>query len=245
MDITLLMLLSAAFFISAFIKGLTGLGFSTTCLGILALSLDIKTAIPLVIIPSVTSNIVTMYRAGHFRETVVRFWPMLICTVPGLLIGIWLLTKLDTQISGAALGIILIAYAIFALLNPAFTLSASVQRPIALPVGFITGLINGTTGSQVMPVLPYLLSLKLDNDRFVQAINCSFTLSSLILAATLINIGYMTSSHILSSSMGLIFVFIGVQAGTAIRQNLSTELFRKIILIFLIILGIGLLMRLS
>ncbi len=243
MDITLLILLAAAFFISAFVKGLTGLGFSTTCLGILALFLDIKTAIPLIILPSVISNIVTMYRAGHFEETVGRFWPLLLASVPGLLLGIWLLTWLDTSFTSAVLGVILIAYAIFALFNTTLVMPKALQKPVAIPVGFVTGIVNGVTGSQVMPVLPYLMSLRLDNNRFVQALNCSFTLSSIILAIVFINIGYMRIEHVLSSLLTLVFVFAGVHLGTMIRQKLSVEVFRTIILVFLIVLGSGLLLR--
>jgi hypothetical protein len=36
-----------------------------------------------------------------------------------------------------------------------------------LPSGFVTGTINGIIGSQVMPILPYLLALDLNRDVFV------------------------------------------------------------------------------
>lgn len=52
-----------------------------------------------------------------------------------------------------------------------FLLSANWEKRLRVPTGFLTGFINGLTGSQVMPVLPYLFSLNLDIKTFVQAIN--------------------------------------------------------------------------
>jgi uncharacterized membrane protein YfcA len=48
-------LVLGAFFLSAFLKGITGMGFSTICLGLIATFIDIRLAIPLVIFPSLSS----------------------------------------------------------------------------------------------------------------------------------------------------------------------------------------------
>lgn len=81
-----------ACFAAAFIKGLTGLGFSTTCLALLTLSIGLKPALPLVLIPSLYSNLIVMRQAGHFKETITQFWPLLIMTVPGIFIGLFILS---------------------------------------------------------------------------------------------------------------------------------------------------------
>ena len=76
MDELDLLFILIAYVVAASIKGLTGIGFSTSCLPIMALRLDLKVAIPLVIIPSIVSNIFVMLQAGRFREALKRFWPM-------------------------------------------------------------------------------------------------------------------------------------------------------------------------
>lgn len=60
-----------AFFTASFLKGLTGLGFSTICVAILAVFIDLKLAVPLVFIPSLSSDILVMIDAGRFVELVV------------------------------------------------------------------------------------------------------------------------------------------------------------------------------
>ena len=80
-------LVFATYTFAAMAKGITGLGFSTTCLPILALVVGLKDALPLVVVPSVCSNLVVMKQVGRFGETVKRFWPMLFALLPGLVIG--------------------------------------------------------------------------------------------------------------------------------------------------------------
>ena len=233
----LLAIVFAAFFFAAFVKGTTGLGFSTACLPILAMTIGLKATLPLLIIPSLASNVVVMRDAGHFNETVRRFWPLFLGAVPGLVVGLWLLTWVDQAHAGAVLGLVLIGYGAFTLANPHLRLPQRLVRPLAVPTGLLTGTVNGLTGSQVMPVLPYLLSLGLDQNRFVQAINCSFTFSSLIMAVGLSRIGLMTVETAVVSAFGLIAVVVGVKLGGRLRRRLSPDQFRRIVLRLLIALG--------
>jgi hypothetical protein len=44
---------------------------------------------------------------------------------------------------------------------------ARLEKPLAPVTGLATGIVNGLTGSQLMPVLPYLMALHLERERFV------------------------------------------------------------------------------
>ena len=127
----LLAIVFAAFFFAAFVKGTTGLGFSTACLPILAMTIGLKATLPLLIIPSLASNVVVMRDAGHFNETVRRFWPLFLGAVPGLVVGLWLLTWVDQAHAGAVLGLVLIGYGAFTLANPHLRLPQRLVRPSA------------------------------------------------------------------------------------------------------------------
>ena len=63
----------AAYVVASGIKGLTGIGFSTSCLPIMALRLDLKIAIPLVIVPSIVSNLVVMLLSGQLTGRLAVF----------------------------------------------------------------------------------------------------------------------------------------------------------------------------
>lgn len=243
MDTETLAIVGGAFFFAAFSKGITGLGFSTSCLPILALAIGLKATLPLLLVPSVASNVIVMIEAGHFRESLRRFWPLLLAAVPGVALGLALLTWLDQRHAGGSLGAVLFAYGVFALRTPDLRLPARLEKPLAPAAGFLTGLVNGLTGSQVMPVLPFMLALHMDRDRFVQAINCSFTFCSLAMAAGLSKIGLMTGEAALVSALGLVPVYAGVRLGSLVRRRLAPELFRKAVLFMLMAGGLLLMLR--
>lgn len=229
--------------VAASIKGLTGIGFSTSCLPIMALRLDLKVAIPLVIIPSIVSNIAEMVQAGRFREALKRFWPLYLASVPGLLLGLTLLVAIQVATAKAILGLVLIAYASWALKNKPASLSDKWERRLKAPAGFATGFVNGLTGSQVIPSLPYLLSLNLPKNDFVQAINISFTLSSLVMMLGMNRLGYLPPQTLLLAVAGLVPVLTALHFAGKLQKRLSGENYRKLVLGFLLLMGIILLMK--
>ena len=245
METTQLTIVASAFLFAAFVKGVTGLGFSTTALPFLVYALGIKEALPLLIIPSIASNLIVMRDAGQFRPTASRFRWLYLAVAPGVVLGLSLLNWLDPIVSSAVLGIALILYCVIAWLQPDFRIRRKTAKALEIPVGFTTGLINGVTGSQVMPVLPFLLSLQLERNMFIQAINVSFTLSSLVMAIGLWKLGLMTLQSVEVSLLGLIVVLIGVRLGSHVRRWLSPAAFRSAVLIILTVLGVGLIVRLT
>lgn len=231
-------LILTAYVVASVIKGLTGVGFSTSCLPIMALRLDLKVAIPLVIVPSIISNVGIMIQAGSFSEAVRRFWTLYLSSIPGLLIGLVILVTIRGDAARVILGIVLASYALLALSNKPFILSRRWERKLKIPVGFCTGLINGLTGSQVLPVLPYLMSLDLKKNSFVQSINISFTLSSLIMLFTIDQLGFLAPKTFLIAVGSLVPVLPIVYFSGKLRQHLSVTWYRRLVLFFLLIMGV-------
>ena len=243
MDIWTLIPVCLAFFAAAFLKGITGLGFSTICLPILTTFLDLKTSIPLVIVPSLSSNVLVMVQAGRFGEALRRFWPLYVSAIPGVVLGVSVLTSVKGSLSRAILGGVLFLYALWALRAKDEGLPKHVEAWLTGPVGFITGVVNGVTGSQVMPILPFLLALKLHKDLFVQAINLSFTLSSLIMLALLSRVGLLTVNLVSMAVLGIAPVALGIVLGGRLRRALPEDGFRKAVLVFLLVIGCSLILR--
>ncbi|MCW8893370.1 MAG: TSUP family transporter, partial [Deltaproteobacteria bacterium] len=136
------------------------------------------------------------------------------------------------------------AYALWALINKPASLSAGWERGLKAPAGFCTGVINGLTGSQVMPSLPYMLSLNLQKNDFVQAINISFTLSSLVLLVGLNRLGYLPPNTLLIATAGLIPVLTTLYIAGRLQKWLTGDAHRQLVLGFLLIMGVILLLKL-
>jgi len=243
MDPHTIILVISAYFIASFLKGLTGLGFSTLCLGLLAAFMDLKFAIPLVFLPSLASNIMIMMDAGRFFEAIKRFWLLYLSALPGLALGIWFLDASANAVPKTILGSVMLFYGIWGLKSGLMQLSGKKEKRLVLPVGLVTGLINGMTGSQVMPIMPFLLSLKINRDLFVQAINCSFTINTLFMIIGFSRLGLVTGPVVYLSAAGILPVALGVFLGGQIRRRVTDDLYRKMVLALLIALGVNLIFR--
>ena len=142
MDFETITYVLLAYLTAAFLKGIAGLGFSTICLGILAGFIDLRLAIPLVILPSVASNLLVMIEAGNFTQILHRHRLLYAGLLPGLATGLWFLVTWNPAILTRLLGTILVLYGIWSLANPRFTMSPALASGLKIPTGFLTGLIG-------------------------------------------------------------------------------------------------------
>lgn len=241
MEPLIIALVLSTFLFSAFLKGTAGLGFATTCLGIMASYLDLRVAIPLVIVPSLVSNIVVMIDAGDFLRVLRMFKFMLVATVPGLLLGLWVLSDAHSDIPRGVLGAAMVMYGVWGLWGR--TVRMGHNPAVAMGTGFVTGVVNGLTGSQIMPVLPYLMSLPITKDELVQAINTSFTFSSLIMLVGMGRFGLLSAEVVVLSAVGILPVGLGIWMGGKVRRRLPEAVFRRVVLVLLCLLGAGLVYR--
>ena len=87
-------------------------------------------------------------------------------------------------------------------------------------------------------VIPYLQSLGLDKDDLVQALGLSFTVSTIALAVGIGWNGGIASDGWLASVLAVIPALIGMQVGQVIRTRISPLVFRRVFLVFLLLLGL-------
>ncbi|NDV19631.1 TSUP family transporter [Pseudodesulfovibrio sp. JC047] len=234
-------LVLGTFFFAAFLKGTAGLGFATSCLGIMASYIDLRLAIPLVIIPSLLANTMVMIDAGNFWSIFRRFWILYFSALPGLAVGLWILGDNTTDLPRMVLGATMFMYGSWGLWRGQLSLRQT--PPLEMAVGLFTGLINGLTGSQIMPIMPYLMSLGITKDELVQAINTSFTIASLVMLAGLGRLGLLSVENMTLSAVGIVPVGLGIWLGGKVRRLLPEAVFRKIVLALIALLGLALVLR--
>jgi uncharacterized protein len=241
MDLNSLSLVGAGLLLAGLLKGFTGLGFSTCALPFLVLAVGVKTAVALVLVPAIASNVMLLWRVGHVPETVRRFWPMYVALIPGVANGISLLAWVDGVTAARSLGIITMLYAGLGLWRPNLQLTPQRARqlegPMQLPVGLLNGLLTGLTGSQIIPLLPYMMGLRLDPDRFVQAVNIAVTFTALLMLIGLGVAGLLPKQLALLSMLGVVPAGVGTIIGNRARALVPAGQFRQLVLITLLILG--------
>lgn len=225
------------------IKGMTGLGYASCALPFVAAVVGLKEAMPLVLLPAMVSNIVVICTTPHRLETLFRFLPLYLATVPGMIAGIAFLVWFDQKIPTIVLGLLIVAYSSFSIARPTLRIPAGYERGMQMPVGLLNGFFTGLTGSQVLPLVPYILGLHLDNDRSVQAINLAIASASAFMLIALWQSGAMAPASFFTAVLALGPAMVGIYLGTRCRSFISAQHFRLIVQFVLGFLGLALIAK--
>jgi uncharacterized protein len=243
MDMSLVVVAVTGLFFAGVIKGATGIGYSSCALPFLVAALGLKEAIVLIVAPAIASNLAVLFTAGNLGRSLTRFWPLYLATLPGIFCGVLLLTAADKRIATQMLGVIICAYAVLALLRPSLTLAPALAKRALVPVGFVNGVLTGFTGSQVMPLMPYMLALQMETGMLVQAVNVAVVIASAFLGVGLWMTGQMSAPELSLSILAIAPALFGVQLGSWARRQIPGAQFKSVVLGVLLMIGVSLALR--
>lgn len=243
LEVETLVIVGAGLLIAGVVKGATGLGYASSALPFLVYAVGLRQGIALVLLPAMATNVAVALGNGHLRETARNFAMLYVAMLPGIALGVWLLIGSDPNRVVLLLGVTIVAFSVFSLLRPTLTLPKQLVMPLQAPVGFLNGVLTGLTGSQVMPLVPYVMAVEVEPARVVQAINLGVLLASLVLASTLLASGAVTHAILLASIAAIPPALAGVEIGQRLRRHIPAERFRTLVLLVLILSGLGMLLR--
>lgn len=92
LDITYL-IVGLALLVAAFVKGATGLGFPLIATPTIALLLDIRTAVAVLILPNLFMDSAQVLRDGVPYEVLRRFGNLIMPTIIGVFLGTFVMLK--------------------------------------------------------------------------------------------------------------------------------------------------------
>lgn len=240
MDMANICIAALGLFAAGVLKGSTGIGFSTCALPFLVAAVGLRPAMAIIIVPALWSNIGVIASGGYPATVIRRFWCFYAGIVPGIFIGAGILLVIDGRVATQVLAVTTLAYVGLALARPDISLPSTLERSLALPAGLANGILTGLTGSQILPLMPYMMSLKLAAEEQVQAVNLAVAIASVVLAVALFQTGIMTRELAVASLAGCIPAAVGVSLGGAIRRQLSATGFKHVALAALAALALSL-----
>ena len=238
-----LMIALAGLVIAGVVKGATGIGYASCALPFLAAAIDLRVAMGLVVVPAMASNVMLLFTAGRLTATLRRFRTLYLSMIVGVCAGAHAFSRIDQSIAARLLGAVILLYGLQTFLKPNFSLSARAEATFKVPTGFLNGLITGLTGSQVIPLVPYMIALRLQPSEMVQGINIAIIVSSFFLGLGLLWSGVLDARMLMLSCAGVIPALAGVRLGTWARSYIQDQHFRTIVIIVLMLLGLMLIVR--
>ncbi len=236
-DAATLIAIAGTFLLAGAVKGVIGLGLPTVSLAVLAAALDLPNAMALLLAPSLATNAWQAAAGGHGRALLRRIWPFLLVAAVTVRFGASALTRVESSLLTALLGLLLAAYAAASLAGLRFHARARHEKWLGPLAGLANGALTGMTGSFVVPGVMYLQALGLPRDALIQAMGMLFTVSTLALGFALKENGLLRLEHGALSALALLPAAAGMAAGQRIRKRLSERLFRRIFFLSLLALG--------
>ena len=224
-------------FLAVFVQSLSGFGLALVSMALLPGIVGIQVAAPLVALVGIPLEILLLlkYRSALNIHAV---WPLIIASLFGIPLGIFVLKRVDEEIVLTILGIVITGYALYSLLE--VKLPQMNHPSWAYGSGFLAGLLGGAYNTGGPPVIIY------GNCRGWLPAEFKGNLQSFFLVVTL----FVVAAHALSGNLTEVVwvdflwavpaIGLGFVAGTSVDRYLNPALFRKVVLVLLVLLGLRL-----
>ena len=237
----------AVFLFCGTVKGIVGFGLPVLAIAMLSLTFDARIGMVLVLMPAITTNIWQSFVGNGLREIIRRIWPFLLTAM----IAIWFASGFLKVVDGALLarllarllGLLLVIYALSTLAGVTLELGGSREKWAGPLVGVLNGVFTGLTGSLSVPGVLFLNSIGLPRALLRQAMGLLFLVSSTTLMIALYFRGALSIEANLVSALSVVPALAGMLLGEWLGKYLPEDLFRRIFLIGLTMLGATLILN--
>ena len=225
------------------VKGIVGFGIQVVGLALLALALDLISAMAIMLAPTLASNVWQALHGSAGIRLLQRLWPFLGAVFAAVFVGALALTRAELPWLGALLGLVLMIYAVLGLSGFRIRLPSRAETWLAPLFGAANGLLMGMTGSSVMPGTLYLQALGLGRDALLQAMGMLYMIAALALMLA------MSSYRLLDVELGIYSLcavppaLLGMWIGGRDRRRLAEDWFQRLFFTGLLLLGAYLLVK--
>ena len=236
-------LVGVALLFAAFVKGATGLGFPLIATPTVALLLDIRIAVTILILPNLLMDVTQVFRDGFPYPVVQRFKSMIGLTIIGVFLGTMVLVMLPLWALNLSLGIMVLVFVISNLLKFDFTISPAAEKILSPVFGFISGFLNGMTNAAGPTLAIYFYSLKLEKRNFVKSVATIFVITKATQLIAISTWNLFNWNTITLSIQVVLLTMLGFFAGLKTQDRVNQRTFNRGLLVLLTLVGVILIAR--
>ncbi len=225
-----------AVFLAGVTSGLTGFGFALVTVPVLVIVLPPKVVVPIISLLSNLTHAIIMVETWRWLQP-RRIWPLMVTGVIGIPLGTYLLLALAPQTLKIMIGAVTALAAIAMLIG--FTRPVRNEKLAFFPIGFISGLLTGSTAMGGPPVVLFFSNQGVDKQVCRANFTLFFTITSLVAIPSQLAGGLLTSqvwTYALAFSPALL---LGTFVGIRLARIMTDKAFRKLTLFIIIATGLS------
>ncbi len=231
-EISLVVILCFAviLFVAGLVHGTIGLGFPLVATPLLALFVDVRSAILITLLPTAAVNIASIVHGGHWRDSIGRFWPLGVYSLIGGVLGSTVIVASDPAPFKLVLAALILLYLASGWLGKIKMAWVAEHRGWSMLIfGLAAGVSAGSTNVMVPILIIYALEMGLQTTAMVQVFNMCFLAGKVSQMIVFAAAGMLTSQALLFTTPLAGIALLALLIGMAMRKRIGGDTYRNII----------------
>lgn len=221
-------------FLGGLIQGMTGFGVMLVALPLMVLIIDIKTAIPLIMMLGLVMNVILICQLARYVQT--RKWlPLLMASLPGVPVGVYIIKTVTPQWLELLVGVVVIGTA--AATWRQGSSKAELKPYWKWAAGFSSGVLGASIGASGPPVIVYTALQPWSKHQIKATLVTFFCIGGALILALQFFTGLVTMKVAYHFIYCLLPLLAGVFAGVRLFDHIDQNLYKRTIYILLFTLG--------
>ncbi len=233
----------AIIILAAMVHGAIGIGFPLVATPFLAMITDVRTAILLLVLPTIAVNLVNILKGAHWHRSIALYWPLAAYGMMGSFIGTRMLIVFPPELFRPLLAAMLILYLNAERIGVGFAWIHRRPRLAQAAFGLAAGILGGTVNVMLPALIIYALEMRMAKTVSIQVFNFCFLFGKLTQGAVFVQAGFMTGDilrvSLLLAILGLVFIFLGMR----VRDQIPAKIYRRWLRRLLVVMAAVLLIQ--
>jgi len=231
--------------LGGFAKGVVGFALPLIALSLTGSFLPYQTAVALLIVPIMVSNLFQALRngIGPAWASLRRFWWLNLVLVTGIALSAQLVVVLPDRVLFGILGLAVCVFGASQLLGWRPRLPEGHRLAIETGVAALAGFFGGLSGIWGPPLIMYLLAVGLPKTEMVRVQSLSFLLGAMVLFVAHLHSGVLNAVTLPASAWLVLPTMAAMFLGYRVHDRLDQARFLKVTLVVLVLTGLNLLRR--
>jgi len=227
----------------AMIKGAIGFGFPLLAIPLLSIVLGPSVAIPLVVFPTLVSNLILVGRGPGGRTDARPFIATLAGLVAGVIVGAFLINAMSARVLSMLVGAVAALYVAATAFHVTQMVPPQAGQRAGPLIGLAAGILGGSTGIFSPVVASYLHMLRLEKRAFVFWMTMMFFVGNIAQFASYLRLGLYRGPVMGTAVLACVPMAVGTWAGLRLQDSLHPETFTRIVLVVVFLASLSLLAR--
>lgn len=233
-ELLLMIIVFSVIFIAGCVQGMTSFGFSLLSLPILSMIIDIKVIVPMLVIFSLIMNSIILYKIRKHMK-LKDIYLLIVVAALATPLGAKLLINVDKEVLQVFVGILVTLSAI--LMHYGYKINIKNEKLVHIPLGFMSGLLNGSVSLSGPPVILFLTNQGVDKQVFRATLTAFFWILNVITIVTFYFNNLITGEVVQMTSITVPALVAGVLLGVYFGNKVKDQIFKKITTIMIISMG--------